>query len=530
MTTPKGGLAIVLHAHLPFVRHPEHAYHLEENWLYEAIAATYLPLLETFRGLRRDGVGSRVTLSLSPPLLSMLDDPLLRSRARDYLDRLVSLGEQELVRNRDSDVFRPIVEMYLERFVRLRDLYASIGGDIARAFGALEEAGSLEIITVGATHAFLPTVREPAARRAQIQIAAQHHRRVFGRDARGIWLPECGYTAGVEDLLAEAGIRYFFVDTHGLGLARPRPPYGTAAPVFTRAGVAAFARDPISSKQVWSADEGYPGDPDYRDFYRDVGFDRPLPEIAAYVHPDGIRVHTGYKYFRVTGRVDLAEKKPYVPEWARNKAGLHARHFLASRREQVATLAGQMEPRPLVVAPYDAELFGHWWFEGPMFLDFLLRQAWFDQDEVALETPSDYLARNPTLAVVEVSPSSWGDGGFSSVWIDDSNDWIYPHQHRAETTMVELAGRYAGTASPLEKRVLDQAARELLLLQASDWAFILKMQTATGYATQRVKAHVARFRRLVEELTAGRVDEAWLADLEARDNLFPQLDFRSYAA
>ena len=195
------------------------------------------------------------------------------------------------------------------------------------------------------------------------------------------------------------------------------------------------------------------------------------------------------------------------------------------------TLASASKDGPaLVCSPYDSELFGHWWFEGPMFLDFLLRQAWFDQDEVALETPSDYLARNPTLAVVEVSPSSWGDGGFSSVWIDDSNDWIYPHQHRAETTMVELAGRYAGTASPLEKRVLDQAARELLLLQASDWAFILKMQTATGYATQRVKAHVARFRRLVEELTAGRVDEGWLADLEARDNLFPQLDFRTYAA
>ncbi|HKA88751.1 MAG TPA: 1,4-alpha-glucan branching protein domain-containing protein [Haliangiales bacterium] len=527
---PVGGLALVLHAHLPFVRHPEYAYHLEENWLYEAVAATYLPLLDVFRGLRRDAVGGRLTMTMSPPLTTMLRDELLRTRARAYLERLVALGDQELERNRDSDTFRPIVEMYLERFTRLRDLWDEIGGDVAGAFGELEDAGHLEIVTVGATHGYLPAVREPAARRAQIQIAAESHRRTFGRSPRGIWLPECGYAAGVEDYLAEAGIRFFFVDTHGLTHARPRPPYGTAAPVYARNGVAAFGRDPASSKQVWSADEGYPGDPDYRDFYRDVGFDRPLVEIAPFIHPDGIRIHTGYKYYRVTGKVDLAVKQPYVPAWAREKAAAHARHFLASRRAQARGLAAQMEPRPLIVAPYDAELYGHWWFEGPMFLDFLLRQAWYDQAEIALETPSDYLARNPTLAVADISPSSWGDGGFSAVWIDGVNDWIYRHQHRAETTMVELARRYAGSATPLEERVLDQAARELVLLQASDWAFILKMQTATGYATSRVKAHVARFRRLVDELTTGKIDEGWLADLEARDNLFPEMDFRVYAA
>lgn len=530
MPAPGGDLAFVLHAHLPYIRHPEHRYHLEENWLYEATAATYLPLLEVLRGLVRDGVYWRLTISMSPPLVSMLRDDLLKMRTAAYLDRLLRLADAELQRTSGDPTFHKLARFYADRFGRLKALYDELRGDLVGAYRQLQDDGMLEIITVGATHGYMPVIREPAARRAQIQVACEHYNRHFGRWPRGIWLPECGYTEGVDALLADAGLRYFFVDAHGVQNARPRPPLGLYAPIYCRTGVAAFGRDLESSKQVWSAREGYPGDGVYRDFYRDIGFDLPLDYIGPYIHPDGIRVHTGFKYFRVTGQdVDLAHKQPYDPDAARERAAVHAGNFVFNRAKQIEHLAAHMDRRPLVVSPYDAELYGHWWFEGPMFLDLMIRKLAFDQHVVRLTTCAGYLEENPVNAVCEPSPSSWGDGGYSAVWVDGSNDWIYRHVHRAEARMQELARRYAAPTD-LERRALNQAARELLLAQSSDWAFIMKTATAVKYACDRVKAHLARFRRIDRELTSGTIDGAWLADLEGRDNIFPDLDYRVYAS
>lgn len=526
----KGDLVIVLHAHLPFVRHPEHRYHLEENWLYEATTATYLPLLQAFRRLQHDGVPFRVTMSMSPTLCAMLRDDLLKTRYAAYLDRLLQLGQQELQRTAGDPAYHRLARFYLERFGGLKALYDELRGDVIAAYRELQDQGSLEIITVAATHGYMPVIREPAARRAQLQVAVRHYRDCFGRYPRGIWLPECGYTDGVDHLLAELDLRYFFMDAHGLTHARPRPPLGLHAPVFTRAGVAAFGRDIESSKQVWSASEGYPGDGVYRDFYRDVGFDRPIEEVGAFVHPDGIRVHTGYKYFRVTGPdVDLADKQPYDPGAAQERVRMHAANFVYNRKLQVEWLARRMDRRPIVVSPYDAELFGHWWFEGPDFLEQVCREAARPGSTVQLTTAAQYLQDYPVNAVCDPSPSSWGDGGYSSVWIDGTNDWIYRHVHRAEAIMHEVAERLSKEATEdLRRRAANQMARELLLAQASDWAFIMKTGTAVRYAVDRVKSHLSRFRRLHREIESGHIDGAWLADLESRDNIFPDIDYRVY--
>ncbi len=525
----QGYLAIVLHAHLPYVRHPEHRYFLEENWLYEAVVATYLPLLEVFQGLQRDGVPFKITMSISPPLASMLRDDVLKLRTAAYLDRLQQLAGDEKRRTAGDATFGRLAFWYGERFARLKALYDHVEGDLIGAYKRLQDDGSLEIITVGATHGYLPVIRQPEARRAQIEVACEHYFRCFGRHPRGIWLPECGYTEGVERLLADAGLRYFFMDAHGVMNARPRPPLGLYAPIFTSTGVAAFARDIESSKQVWSANEGYPGDGAYRDFYRDIGFDLPLDVIGPYIHPDGIRVHTGFKYFRVTGaQVDLSRKEPYDPEAARARAAEHAGNFMFNREKQVEHLAARMDRKPIVISPYDAELFGHWWFEGPMFLDYLARKIAYDQRVVELSTAGDYLQQYPVNAVGDPSPSSWGDGGYSAVWVDGTNDWIYRHVHRAEARMHELAVAYRDGADDLHRRALNQAGRELLLAQSSDWAFIMKTATAVRYACDRVKAHLARFRRLDREISAGFIDQAWLADLEWRDNIFPELDYRRW--
>src|SRR5208337_213096 len=291
--------------------------------------------------------------------------------------------------------------------------------------------------------------------------------------------------------------------------------------------VAALARDTESSKQVWSAVEGYPGDYNYRDFYRDVGFDLDYDYIKPHLHQTGIRSLLGIKYYKITGRTD--HKVPYEPQVALAKAAEHAGNFMFNREKQVEWLSGSMDGRPpIIVAPYDAELFGHWWFEGPEWINFLIRKTVFDQNTVRLITPMEYLAENPKCQVAAPTGSSWGHMGYAEVWLDGSNDWIYPHLHKAADRMIELAQTFP-KAEGLLKRALNQAAREVLLAQSSDWAFIMKAGSHVEYAVMRTTEHVLRFIRLYQDIKGNCVDEAWLADIEYKDNIFPHIDYKVYA-
>jgi 1,4-alpha-glucan branching enzyme len=291
--------------------------------------------------------------------------------------------------------------------------------------------------------------------------------------------------------------------------------------------VAAFGRDIESSRQVWSSIEGYPGDYQYRDFYRDVGFDLDFDYLKPFLHPDGMRTNLGIKYYRITGQSD--HKEPYIRREALDRAAEHAGNFLFNREKQVEWLSSLFQDRkPLIVAPYDAELFGHWWFEGPEWINFLIRKTVFDQDTVRLITPMEYLAENPECQVAAPSGSSWGQMGYAEVWLDRSNDWIYPHLHKAADRMIELAQAYP-RAEGLLRRALNQAARELLLAQSSDWAFIMKAGSHVEYAVGRTKEHVLRFTRLYQDIRGNCVDEAWLSDIEYKDNVFPDIDYTIYA-
>jgi 1,4-alpha-glucan branching enzyme len=519
----QGYLSIVLHAHLPFVRHPEHEKFLEESWLFEAITETYLPLVQILENWRRDGISAPITLSLSPTLCAMLQDELLRTRYANHLNGLIELAEKEIHRTHWDRAFRELSWMYHHRLSLARETWRYYGGDLVNAFKIFQDENKIEIITTAATHALLPLMNgHPPSVRAQILVARDHYTKCFGREPRGIWLPECAYAAGVEKYIQEANIRWFILDTHGLLHAQPRPRYGTFAPVFTPNGVAVFGRDFDSSRQVWSKHEGYPGDPRYRDFYRDIGFDLDFDYVRAYLPSPSNRGFTGLKYFRITGG---AQKEIYQRDHALQAASEHAAHFLAERVAQVQKAAAIIDRPPIIVAPYDAELFGHWWYEGPEFLDFLARKLFHEQKTVSLLTPGEYLHRHPTNQIATPGASSWGEEGYWRVWLNESNEWIYPHLQIAQERMTKLAKKFVRKSSALQKRALAQAARELLLAQSSDWPFILRADTSPDYARRRVKDHLLRFIALHDMLTLTRVDEKWLAEIEARDNLFTDVNW-----
>ncbi|MCX7964718.1 MAG: DUF1957 domain-containing protein [Candidatus Sumerlaea chitinivorans] len=526
---PKGYLCLVLHAHLPFVRHPEYEDFLEEDWLYEAITETYVPLLNMMNGLMRDGVDFRLTMSLTPPLVAMLTDDLLQTRYVRHIERLIELAEKECVRTRFQPEFYPLAQMYLRKFTECRRVFVDqYQRNIVQGFKALQDAGKLEIITCGATHGFMPLMEiNKNAVRAQVAVGRQAYEVAFGRPPRGIWNGECGYYPGLDEVLAQNGIRFFFVDAHGILHASKRPKYGVYAPLYCPSGVAAFGRDPESSKSVWSAEEGYPGDFNYREFYRDIGFDLDYDYIRPYIHESGLRINTGIKYYRITGKTP--HKEPYNEQWALETAARHAGNFMFNREKQVEYLASLMDRRPIIVSPYDAELFGHWWYEGPDFLNFLLRKIHYDQQTLALITPSEYLEIYPRNQVAVPSLSSWGHKGYCEVWLEGSNDWIYRHLHKAADRMVELANEFKHTNDTLLTRALNQAARELLLAQSSDWAFIMKTRTMVEYAVRRTKEHVTAFTDLYHMIKRREVDESYLRRLEERHNIFPFIDFRVYA-
>ncbi len=529
----KGYLCLLLHAHLPFVRHPEEKYFLEENWLFEAITETYIPLLEVFERLVSERVDFRLTMSMTPSLITMLRDPLLQKRFICHIDRLIELSSKEIERTKEKPDFNELALMYHKKFKDIKKIYVNkYDRDLVKVFKYFQDRGHLEIVASCATHAFLPNFKESVSTvRAQIAQGIDFYKSIFGKDPQGFWLPECGYYPGLDELLKENGIKYFFLDTHGITHGDPAPRYNTFAPVYCPSGVAAFGRDSESSKQVWSKEDGFPGDAHYREYYRDIGHKLDLEYISPYIHPDGIRINTGIKYWRVTGNTE--KKETYKPLLAKDQARFHSQDFILSRQKQIEGLFSYMDREPLVVAPFDAELFGHWWYEGIDWIECLLKEACQNKDRIAMITPSDYLAKYPTNQVSNPSASTWGFKGHNEVWLSKENEWIYRHLHIASERMEELVEKFwphpkDDPSQAVNRRALNQAARELFLAQFSDWPFIIKAGTVVPYATRRVRQHINQFTRLYDDLLDSSVDIAWLEEVESRDNIFKNFDCAKY--
>jgi len=524
----KGYLAFVLHAHLPYVRHPEYDSFLEERWFFEAMTETYVPLIKILDDLSGLDPRFRITISLSPSLLAMMEDPLLQKRYDAHLSSQIKLTEKEMERTRHEPRFHSLAGIYNRIFTDARDIFVKkYKRRISTAFRRHHAAGIVELISTASTHAILPLfASQPKTAAAQIRNGLDYFESVFGFRPRGMWLPECAYSYGMEDILKEQDVRFFVMESHGIEHASTLPFYGVYAPLYTPSGMAAFGRDRGSTKQVWSAREGYPGHPDYREFYRDIGHDLDFDYIKPHIAGD-VRVDTGIKYYRITG--PSSWKEPYNPDAARERAAEHAGDFLRKRVAHIEYLASAMETAPVILAPFDAELFGHWWFEGPQWLDFVIRKAIYDQDVLELVSLSDYLERYPVHQTGIPCSSTWGHKGYFETWLNSKTEWMYPQLYECGFRMERLAAKHGrGRVAALTKRALNQCVRELFLAQSSDWPFIIHDGTSTEYAARRVKDHVARFRYLADSIEKKTIKAEYLSALEYMDNIFPEVDYKLF--
>ncbi|MGE5595581.1 MAG: glycoside hydrolase family 57 protein [Hyphomicrobiales bacterium] len=526
---PTGSLNIVLHTHLPYCRLAGRWPHGEE-WFHEAMLECYLPLLRAFRGLAADVDGSLgVTINVTPILAEQMGDPLMRAHFREYLESRIQRAADDVERFRlDLGQRHTTAEFHLRRYEAIRDFFErELRGDVLAAFRELEASGHIEVATCAATHGYLPLLDNESAVRFQVQTGVQSHVRNFGRQPRSFWLPECAYKPGLERYLEEAGIKVFFVETHlvtgghargkalggvmGLyGELEPEIPIEQTAEVVGTHGttfrayhvgdsdVAVLARNERSGMQVWSAAHGYPGDGLYREFHKKDE-------------------RSGLHYWRVTGpRVDLGDKDLYDPEAAAGMARQHADHFRGVVMDELAAYrAGAGEPG-IVMASYDTELFGHWWLEGVTWLESVIRGAAADPN-IELVTAGDYVTRTPVRESIALPEGSWGSGGDHRTWLNGETEWTWPEirarQDRAETLL-----RATTDATK-------QLARELLLLQSSDWQFLMTTGQAHDYAVERFESHRERFDRLADAIEQQDPQlDALVAELLELDNPFPAID------
>jgi 1,4-alpha-glucan branching enzyme len=544
---------LALHSHLPYVLNHGRWPH-GSDWLCEAAIDTYLPLLETLRTLASEGTPAPVTIGFTPVLANQLVSPTFARELEAYFDQRISACQEaaDAIVGTSDEPLVPLTRYWRDRLERLRALFRSIDGDLVAPFRALEEAGHIEIMGGAATHGFSPLLGRDESIRLQFLLGRAEHERLFGRAPAGCWLPECAYRGrgawrplpeapwsdkrpGTDEFVAEAGFGYFFADAHMAAAGTPLSAYEDDLPmggerfdlhghphrgipfagVITnspyqayrvssrgRRHVAALVRDPVASAQVWSRHSGYPGDGTYLEFHK-------------------IRWPGGLKLWRVTGNgIDLGDKQPYDPGAAQARAASHAKHF-AHLLYSIAQRDG--EASTVVTSPFDTELFGHWWFEGPDFLREVYR-ALTQSSEVRPTSASRHLRDHEPATALQLAMGSWGANGDYSMWLNDETLWTWRRLWPLEDAFWNAVPR--ALKSEAARPVLAQAARELLLAQASDWQFIISTGEVADYATRRFNVHCDDLERLLMTLKKGGNLESGRAlaeELRLRDDVFPNI-------
>ncbi len=532
-----------------------------EEWIHEAILNTYLPLLNTLYDLGDEGVAFRLTLGLSPILAEQLADPSVLEHFEHFLDEKLEAAQKDMLyfeKEAYNEHLRFLAEWYRDNFQRLKTAFvARFNRDLIGALRRLQDSGQIEIITTAATHAYLPLLARDGSLNAQIRTAAASYRRLFGKAPTGFWLPEYGYRPmqitetgqqrpGIEQFLAESGIRSFLVDSHAFTGRAPRSiaagdvigVYGAVkkryalpaanvfaearrdisplAPYFVaesgttpRTDISVIARNERVGQQVWGNELGYPLDFDYREPGRRAGT-------------------SGFAYWRVTGqKVDAHNKDYYHPDWAAYKIEQHAEHFAHLVGDQLRRYNSSTGSYGLVLASFDADLFGHWWFEGIQWLGKVLRHLAFNPD-IEQTTVTPFVEAHPASGALDVRESSWGLGGLHFLWDNQETRWMWTAIHEAEDRMSRLAERFTAPTSA-EATVLAQAARELLLLQSSDWPFLVSAGGARAYAVRRFSEHADRFDHLASSLEQGEPDADMARVFQTQDNVFPDIDYRWFS-
>ncbi|MBK5093080.1 MAG: DUF1957 domain-containing protein [Actinobacteria bacterium] len=500
----KGYFSLVLHTHMPYVR-KNGTWPVGEDWLLRAMSQVYMPLLESLDRLKDEGLASCIALTLTPVLCEQLADPYIHER---FIAHLRTMAEHTAGDIRDFEYFgdderRAMAEEYRRRFEKMLGDFLAIDQDITGALRSFEQQGLIETIASCATHAFLPAQRSERTVRYQVASGIESHRRHMGVDPKGFWIPECAYRDGLEKTLEAEGVLYFIADPSAAREIPSTCPYQVGD-----SSVAVLLRSDRAHDNVWDERSGYPSDALYMDTTR-------------YYHGSGMH------YWKVTGAdVTIDEKAVYEREAAVARALDHSRHFIGDVSSEISESPScPGGARPLILASYDTELFGHGWQEGIYWLEVTLRSL-AASESISLTTPTGYLEENPPGNATRLMSTSWGTNRDHSTWLNPETEWMWVELGRSQERLFALLEKHGGSDDPEVARALKQAAREVLLLESSDWPYMVAKDRAKKYATQRFSTHLERFRQIAEAVEGGRTDREIdnLSEIEETDRIFSELD------
>jgi 1,4-alpha-glucan branching enzyme len=542
-----GYLALVLNAHLPYVRPAARRPRPQEWWFYEHARECYLPLIRILDHLERDQVRARLTIALSPPLIATMRDPLVRQRFSEHLDQMLELSARELNRTALQPELRNLTGTYHLRLLQMRNVLADrCGGDLLAALLDLESRGRLELITGPATYAILPRLAaiQPRAARSQVRLGLDAFEQMLGHASPGLWLPECAYSPSLDAILGEENAGYIVLDGSSLAGAATPPAHGPFAPVYCPSGVAAFGRDHEGSRLAGCDTSGQPVHALYRNNARDIADEVDFEYLRPHVLCEGAPLTTGFCYHRIGG--GNGESTIYRRKQALDLAAQHAAEFLHDQIRRTQELEGRMDRPPLFVAAYDMHVFGYRWFEGVEFLDYLFRKTQHDQDVIETITPLEYLDRHRCNEMLQPSQSSWGQNGDVESWTRGDSDWVYQHLSRAARVMQQISeavwaereggnGRNASTetgplsnGNDLPSRALRAAGRQLMLAQASDWTVMLRDERRQEYGRNRLALHLENFDRIASQIRNRRIRAEEIDQLERDWPIFGEIRTDAY--
>jgi 1,4-alpha-glucan branching enzyme len=498
---------------------------MEEVRFFESLSETYLPLLGMLERLDLDRVPFRLGISVSPILCHLLEDQGLMERYINYLDRQIEFGISETQRHWNNRRLRDLAQYYCGKVRQRRGAFSGrYGGNILKVLDSFQHKGKIEILAAGATHAFLPFyVSYPEAIQAQIEVALSTYHRRFGKFPQGFFLSELGWAAGLGKALRAYNLGYTIVEAHGLAYGSPPAEKGTFYPVRTPQGVFVLGREFYAGKELKDISQGAL----YRDNYRDSGFELPADSVGPFLGPEGARRPTGYKY-RARNNETAGEEGLYNPAAAAAQAAKDAGNFLRNRLARLKAAAARMKEAPLCLCVFKAGDLGRSWYEGFDFLENIFRLG-AARDDLQFMTPAEYLYKQDSSSFQISQPeySSQGFNGYGETWLDVSNDWAYRHVFRALERMIELAERFPDD-SGLKERALNQAAREILLVQSSDWPGMLYRQESSGLARFSLEDALRNFTAIYEALGSNYISTEWLTNLEKRHNIFPHINYRIF--
>ncbi len=488
-----GYFGLVLHGHMPWVK-KSGIWPSGEEMLFEAMNETYIPFLNVLRDLKEKNIKTAITINITPILAEQFADDYMKWRFAEYMEDLIKRASSDIKRFQGHPKEQNLAKHYLLKFEEVLDsYYKHYYKDLNGTFKWLQDEGMIELITCGATHGFLPLLESDSGIFSQIQLAVDTHKMYFKTPPNGIWLPECAYRPKEEKngkirqsldyWVHNSGIKYFFVDGHGIFDAEIIESNNTIGlntnfGYKLETGVSVFGRNQNTSRQVWDAKIGYPGDPYYREFHRKD-------------HESGLH------YWRITEKSLAPENKQlYDVDLAQARVKSHANHFISVLSEEVFTFHKQFDQEGIIISPYDFELYGHWWMEG---IDWLRKvfELIHEQQNLEIITLSEYISKYKSkFSTIRMKPSSWGEGGDFRVWKNQEHQWIWPYINSSIKDFENIL-ELNPNPNELATRVLKQVARELLLMEGSDWPFLLYTEQAREYANQRFHHHHQRFNKLI---------------------------------